>query len=127
MMVDKLFAGLLFFITVISNGIEWCCVKFNLKPGLPQRIQIPSNQTSSFVIDDIPSDTTFAVFQLHTQRYNLSLSSEPAFSRSVTKNGTNVGMTTLCMPSMTQLVWYVKTFVKCNVTAVAYLHLYTKN
>ncbi|BFZ15950.1 hypothetical protein BsWGS_18989 [Bradybaena similaris] len=103
------------------------CLEFNITPGLPQRIVIPSNQTSSVIIQDIPPDTVFAVIQLHTQQLNLSLSSDPEFFRNSTKNGTNIGMVTMYIAGKSQFAWYVRTFIADNLTAVAYVHLYTQN
>lgn len=64
--------------------------------------------------------------QVHTQRYNLSLSTGPQFFKNATKTGSSVGMTTLLAQGQTQLVWYVLA-TNNNLTAVAYVQLYTQD
>uniref|UniRef100_A0A0B6ZVI6 TM7S3/TM198-like domain-containing protein n=1 Tax=Arion vulgaris TaxID=1028688 RepID=A0A0B6ZVI6_9EUPU len=121
---QRMWAALLLLILVFVNRRD--CAQFNIQPGIPHRIVIQSNKTSSIYIQDVPSNIIFAVIQLHTQRNNLSISTEPKFDFGTTKTGTNVGLATMLVQGQTQFLWYVKAIAAYNLTAVAYIQLYTE-
>lgn len=110
---------LLFLIVLIQSSNTT-----DLKPNIPSKVQISSNDTVELRVDSIPRDITHVVCQVHTHKDALTLSLTPKATKGTHELGLDVGVAHVLVTGQKTVTWYLMSNHGYDVEALVTVTLY---